>query len=134
MLKYLGEKSEIPQEVNRDTLDVILNPHPDVDYQITLDCPEFTSLCPRTGQPDHGTVEITYNPDKVIVETKSLKLYLFSYRNHKGFCEENIGKIFKDLRDKLDPNCLIVECHYTPRGGIALNSRFSYSNYRRKES
>lgn len=126
MLKYLGEKSEIPQEVKAETLDTIPNPHPKILYRIRLDCPEFTSLCPKTGQPDHGILIIIYSPYKVIVETKSLKLYLFSYRNHKGFCEENIGRIFKELKKKLNPRFLSVECNYTPRGGISLNPKFTF--------
>ena len=102
------------------------NKHPDNDYMVTLNCPEFTSLCPKTGQPDFAEIKINYIPDKYIVESKSLKLYLFSFRNHGDFHEDCANIIMKDLVKLLEPKYLEVEGIFTHRGGISI---YPFSNY-----
>ena len=82
---------------NPDVLECFVNKHPDNDYFVKFNCPEFTSLCPKTGQPDFATIYISYVPDNLLVESKSLKLYLLSFRNHGDFHEDCINIIMKDL-------------------------------------
>ncbi|GIN23233.1 MAG TPA: NADPH-dependent 7-cyano-7-deazaguanine reductase QueF [Bacillus bacterium] len=117
--KYLFEYS--PQ-----VLEPIDNLHADRDYFIKFNCPEFTSLCPQTNQPDFATMYISYIPDKKIVESKSLKLYLFSFRNHGDFHEDCVNIIMNDLIDLLDPRYIEVWGKFTPRGGLSIDP---YSNY-----
>ena len=100
------------------TLEVFDNPHPDVEYQVEMECPEFTSLCPLTGQPDFATLRITYAPDGKCVELKSLKAYLWSYRNEGGFYEDLANRILKDLVAAVDPHFMEVHADFTVRGGI----------------
>ena len=88
--------------------------------KVRLECPEFTSLCPKTAQPDFAHVKIVYNPSKWLVESKSLKLYLFSFRNHGEFHEECIKTIADDLCALLEPNWIEVEGDFYPRGGIKI--------------
>ncbi|HLS09227.1 preQ(1) synthase [Lentibacillus sp.] len=109
-----------------DVLEAIDNLHPDRDYFIKFNCPEFTTLCPMTGQPDFATVYISYIPDEKIVESKSLKLYLFSFRNHGDFHEDCMNIIMNDLIDLLDPRYIEVWGKFTPRGGISIDP---YCNY-----
>ena len=90
------------------------------DYWITFDCPEFTCLCPVTSQPDFGHITIKYIADEKCVESKSLKLYLFSFRNHNTFHEESVNRILDDFVKACDPRHCIVEGVFRPRGGIAL--------------
>ncbi len=94
------------------------NPHPDVNYEILHHCLEFTSLCPLTGQPDFGEFTIKYIPDLKCIELKSLKLYLWSFRNEKGFYEDLTNKIAKDLIEVLDPRSLEIVARFNIRGGI----------------
>jgi 7-cyano-7-deazaguanine reductase len=101
-------------------LEAFPNRHPGRDYRITLDCPEFTSLCPITGQPDFGALTISYVADQRCVESKSLKLYLFAYRNHGAFHEEVVNLILDDLVRLLQPRQMTVTGHFRPRGGIAI--------------
>ena len=101
-------------------LEKVANAHSDRDYMVTLDCPEFTTLCPKTGQPDFGTIRIHYIPDKYIVESKSLKLYLFSFRNNGDFHEDCVNIILKDLVALLKPRYMEVEGLFRPRGGIRI--------------
>jgi 7-cyano-7-deazaguanine reductase len=89
------------------------------EYTIDLSFDEFTSLCPKTGQPDFAKVKIRYIPDKLCVETKSLKLYLFAFRNHGGFMETTANIIRQDLLDLLRPKYLRIEMNFKPRGGVA---------------
>src|SRR5690554_6727329 len=103
-----------------EVLEVFDNKHPDNDYFVRFNCPEFTSLCPITGQPDFATIYINYIPDKKLVESKSLKLYLFSYRNHGDFHENAVNTIMKDLIKLLDPKYIEVIGEFTPRGGISI--------------
>ena len=86
-----------PSDYSADILETFINKHPDNDYFVKFNCPEFTSLCPITGQPDFATIYISYVPDVRMVESKSLKLYLFSFRNHGDFHEDCVNTIMKDL-------------------------------------
>jgi len=102
----------------RDTLETFENQHPQRDYQIEIVCPEFTSVCPKTGQPDYGTLTIRYIPDALCVELKSLKLYLQSYRNEGIFYENVTNVILDDLVAVLAPRRMTLIAAFTPRGGI----------------
>lgn len=102
------------------------NKHKTNDYFARLNCPEFTSLCPITGQPDFAAIYISYVPDNFLVESKSLKLYLFSFRNHGDFHEDCVNKIMKDLVKLLDPKYLEVLGKFTPRGGISIDPFCNY--------
>lgn len=101
-------------------LDVFDNQHPDHPWVVGLDCTEFTSICPVTGQPDFGRVFIEYVPRRLCVESKSLKLYLFSYRNHGAFHEDCVNRIADDLARRLDPQVIRVRGDFNVRGGIAI--------------
>lgn len=113
---------------NPEILEVFDNKHPDNDYFVKFNCPEFTSLCPITGQPDFATIYISYIPGEKMVESKSLKLYLFSFRNHGDFHEDCINVIMKDLIKLMDPKYIEVLGKFTPRGGISIDP---YCNYGR---
>lgn len=93
---------------------------------VTCVCPEFTDLCPKTGQPDFGSLEITYQPSTKLVESKALKMYLFSFRQHGSFHETVIDRIGNDLVDLLDPVWLRVEGKFLPRGGISIWPTYEY--------
>ncbi len=112
-----------PEEARLETFE---NIYPDNDYIITFDCPEYTSLCPVTGQPDFGHIIIRYIPDKRCVESKSLKLYLFSFRNSNTFHEESVNRILKDFVDACTPRKAEVVGLFRPRGGIAINVKATY--------
>lgn len=107
-------------------LEAFNNQHPDYDYFVQFVCPEFTSLCPKTGQPDFATIYINYLPHHKLVESKSLKLYLFSFRNHGDFHEDCVNRVMKDLIALLQPKYIEVYGEFTPRGGIAIHP---YANY-----
>ena len=109
-----------------EVLETFDNKHPDRDYWVKFNCPEFTSLCPITGQPDFATIYISYVPDIKMVESKSLKLYLFSFRNHGDFHEDVVNIIMKDLVRLLEPRYLEVWGKFLPRGGISIDP---YTNY-----
>ena len=109
-----------------EILEKFPNKHPGNDYMVTFNCPEFTSLCPKTGQPDFGEIKINYIPDGFLVESKSLKLYLFSFRNHGDFHEDCVNIIMKDLVKLLEPKYIEVEGIFTPRGGISI---YPFANY-----
>lgn len=109
-----------------DILEHFANKHPENDYFVKFNCPEFTSLCPMTGQPDFATIYISYVPDQLLVESKSLKLYLFSFRNHGDFHEDCVNIIMKDLIKLLSPKYIEVWGKFTPRGGISIDP---YANY-----
>ncbi len=108
-------------EPSRDVLETFENPHPHRDYVIETVCPEFTSMCPKTGQPDFGTLTITYIADQVCFELKSLKLYLQQYRNHGAFYEDVTNLILDDLVAVTSPRYLQIRAEFTPRGGIRTN-------------
>ena len=101
-------------------LETFVNKHQDNEYLVTLNCPEFTSLCPKTGQPDFGRIIIRYIPRVRMVESKSLKLYLFSFRNHGDFHEDCVNIIMKDLVKLMDPKYIEVKGLFNPRGGISI--------------
>lgn len=103
-----------------EVLEAFENMHPDNDYLVTFDCPEFTSLCPVTGQPDFGRIIINYIPDRLMVESKSLKLYLFSFRNQGDFHEDCVNTIMKDLKRLMRPRYIEVIGRFMPRGGISI--------------
>jgi len=110
-----------PKTVTQPTkeLQVFPNPNPERDYEIAFDCPEFTCLCPLTGQPDFASFEIRYVPDQLCVETKSLKLYLWSYRNEGAFHEKVTNTIADDIVKAISPRQLVVEGNFFVRGGIS---------------
>jgi 7-cyano-7-deazaguanine reductase len=99
-------------------LNIFSNPNPDRDYVIEIDCPEFTCLCPVTGQPDFARIEINYMPDKLCVELKSLKLYFWSYRDEGAFHEAVTNKILDDLVAAIKPRWMEVRARFNVRGGI----------------
>lgn len=116
-----ASSTPVPKGPDEAKLECFENSHPDRPYVISLDCPEFTSLCPITGQPDFGEIEINYIADKLCVESKSLKIYLFSYRNHGAFHEEVVNLILDDLVSVCQPLWAQVIGKFRPRGGIAIN-------------
>ena len=115
-----------PKSPDEAHLESFKNKFPDRDYVITFDCPEYTSLCPVTGQPDFGHIIIRYIADKRCVESKSLKLYLFSFRNTNTFHEESVNRILKDFVDACQPRKAEVVGLFRPRGGIAINVKAVY--------
>ena len=139
-MQYTGRTKEEMKEVtllgnqgtkyefgyNPEILEVFDNKHPNNDYWVKFNCPEFTSLCPITGQPDFATIYISYIPGEKMVESKSLKLYLFSFRNHGDFHEDCMNIIMKDLIKLMDPKYIEVWGKFTPRGGISIDP---YCNY-----
>ena len=120
-LKLLGKKSEYKSDYAPEVLETFVNRHMENDYFVKFNCPEFTSLCPITGQPDFATIYISYIPDELMVESKSLKLYLFSFRNHGDFHEDCVNKIMKDLVSLMNPRYIEVWGKFTPRGGISID-------------
>jgi 7-cyano-7-deazaguanine reductase len=99
-------------------LETFNNPRPERDYEINMECPEFTCICPRTGQPDFATIRINYVPDRLCVELKSLKLYLWSYRDEGAFHEAVINRILDDLVQACQPRKMTVVGDFNVRGGI----------------
>ena len=112
--------TEYPDTPDDARLETFENAYPGRDYEILFDCPEFTSLCPVTGQPDFGHIRIRYVADKQCIESKSLKLYLYSFRNHHTFHEEAVNRILSDLVKACKPRWMEVNGEFRPRGGIAL--------------
>ncbi|WP_459557984.1 preQ(1) synthase [Lacunimicrobium album] len=113
-------------EPNRNTIEVFENPYPGRDYEIETICPEFTSVCPKTGHPDYGTITITYVPLEHCFELKSLKLYLQEYRNHGAFYERVTNTILDDLVAVTKPKWMTIKSEFTPRGGIRTNVKVEY--------
>ena len=128
-LKALGSNTRYRDDYAPEVLETFVNKHPGNDYWVRFNCPEFTSLCPITGQPDFAEIRISYIPDVKMVESKSLKLYLFSFRNHGDFHEDCVNIIMKDLIRLMDPKYIEVTGIFTPRGGISI---WPYANYGRK--
>lgn len=121
-LELLGaSRTKYPTDYDPSLLETFDNKHPEEDYLVTLLCPEFTSLCPKTGQPDFARIIIRYIPSEKMVESKSLKLYLFSFRNHGDFHEDCVNIIMKDLIALMNPRYIEVLGEFTPRGGIAIH-------------
>ncbi len=127
-LEALGHKTVYSDNYAPEVLETFENQHPDNDYWVRFNCPEFTTLCPITGQPDFAEVRISYIPDRKMVESKSLKLYLHSFRNHGDFHEDCINTIMKDLRALMDPKYIEVTGFFVPRGGISI---YPYANWGR---
>ena len=127
-LQSLGHKAEIPTDYNPAVLEAFENRHPERDYWVQFNCPEFTAMCPITGQPDFAEIKILYIPDRRMVESKSLKLYLFSYRNHGDFHEDCVNTILDDLVRLMEPRYIEVLGLFVPRGGISIHP---YANYGR---
>lgn len=126
-VNLLGEKKTVyPTDYAPEMLETFVNKHPENEYLVTFNCPEFTSLCPKTGQPDFAKIIISYIPRERMVESKSLKLYLFSFRNHGDFHEDCVNIIMKDLVRLMDPKYLEVTGIFTPRGGISI---YPFANY-----
>ena len=121
-----NQKVKYPTDYAPEMLESFKNKHPENEYLVTFHCPEFTSLCPKTGQPDFGTIIINYIPRVEMVESKSLKLYLFSFRNHGDFHVDCVNIIMKDLIRLLDPRYIEVIGEFMPRGGISI---FPFANY-----
>ncbi len=109
-----------------EEIETFPNPRPERDYQIDLECPEFTCLCPRTGQPDFATLHIHYVPDRICIELKSLKLYLWSYRDEGAFHEAVINKILDDLVAACRPRKMTVVGDFNVRGGIHTTVSANY--------
>ncbi len=119
-----------PKSPGKAKIEAFENTYADRDYWITFDCPEFTALCPITGQPDFGHIAIRYIPDKLCLESKSLKLYLFSFRNHGTFHEEVVNRVLDDVVRTIHPREAIVTGQFNPRGGIALTIEATYAQER----
>ena len=127
-LKALGRHTAYSQDYAPEVLETFENQHQENDYWVRFNCPEFTTLCPITGQPDFAEIRIGYVPDRKMVESKSLKLYLFSFRSNGDFHEDCVNTIMKDLVKLMDPKYLEVTGFFTPRGGISI---YPYANYGR---
>ena len=125
-LQQLGRKTEYRMDYAPEVLETFENRHQDHDYWVQFNCPEFTSLCPITGQPDFAEIKIMYLPAERMVESKSLKLYLFSFRNHGDFHEDCVNTIMRDLIALMQPKYIEVTGIFTPRGGISI---YPYANY-----
>lgn len=126
-LTLLGNKNtKYLYEYDPSVLETFENQNPERDYMVKFNIPEFTSLCPQTGQPDFATIYISYIPDKRMVESKSLKLYIFSFRNTGAFHEDCVVTIMNDLIDLMDPKYIEVWGKFTPRGGISIDPYVNY--------
>ena len=115
-----NQHTQYSDNYSPEVLETFPNKHPENEYLVTFNCPEFTTLCPKTGQPDFGHIYISYIPRERMVESKSLKLYLFSFRNHGDFHEDCINIIMKDLIKLMEPKYIEVTGYFLPRGGISI--------------
>jgi len=120
-LSALGARSGLPASPNDAILECVPNPHQETDYFVRFTCPEFTALCPVTGQPDFAHIVIDYVPDEAIVESKSLKLFLASFRNHGAFHEDCTIMIGKRILEAAEPKWLRIGGYWYPRGGIPID-------------
>jgi 7-cyano-7-deazaguanine reductase len=109
-------------------LETFPNPRPEREYEINIECPEFTCVCPKTGQPDFATIKITYVPDKICIELKSLKLYLWSYRDEGAFHEAVTNKILDDLLAACRPRRMTVVGDFNVRGGIHTTIKAEFTS------
>ena len=125
-VKALGRETVYSQTYNPDVLETFENKNQDNDYWVRFNCPEFTTLCPITGQPDFAEIRISYIPDLRMVESKSLKLYLFGFRNKGDFHEDVVNVIMKDLIRLMDPKYIEVTGFFVPRGGISIHPYVNY--------
>jgi 7-cyano-7-deazaguanine reductase len=124
--KLGNTKTAYSSQYDPSVLETFVNKHQERDYWVTFECPEFTSLCPMTGQPDFATITIRYIPSKQMVESKSVKLYLFSFRNHGDFHEDCVNIIMNDLIALMQPRYIEVLGDFNARGGISI---IPYANY-----
>ncbi len=120
-LTQLGAKAELPASPQAAVIETVANPHPEAPYLVRFTCPEFTALCPMTGQPDFDHLVIDYVPEAALVESKSLKLYLGSFRNHGAFNEDCTLAIAKRLMAELAPRWLRIGGYWNPRGGMPID-------------
>ena len=120
-LRQLGQKSAIPARPDAKTLEAVPNPHPDSEYLVRFTAPEFTTLCPITGQPDFAHLVLDYVPAAALVESKSLKLYLQSFRNHGAFHEDCTLIIAKAVSAAINPKWLRIAGYWYPRGGMPID-------------
>ena len=127
-LKALGGKTALPASPGEAVLEAVANPHMGEDYLVRFTCPEFTSLCPVTGQPDFAHFVIDYVPDAAIVESKSLKLFLTSFRNHAAFHEDCTVMIANRLAQAIKPKWLRIGGYWYPRGGIPIDVFYQTGN------
>lgn len=125
-ITLLGRKTRLPSSPEEARLEAFKNRYAQRDYVVQFECPEFTSLCPITAQPDFGRIIIRYVPDRVCLESKSLKLYLFSYRNHGTFHEEAVNRILTDIVAAISPRRILVRGEFRPRGGISITVEARY--------
>jgi 7-cyano-7-deazaguanine reductase len=123
-LTQLGAKAELPASPEAAKIEAVPNPHPGTLYLVRFTCPEFTALCPITGQPDFAHLVIDYVPEAALVESKSLKLYLGSFRNHGAFHEDCTLAIAKRLIAELEPRWLRIGGYWYPRGGMPIDVFF----------
>ena len=131
-----NQNTKYPTDYCPEVLETFINKHQDNDYVVGIDAYEFSSLCPKTHQPDFAKVIISYIPNENMVESKSLKLYLFSFRNHGDFHEDCMNIVMKDLIKLMDPKYIEVRGIFSPRGGISIfpfvnwaNPKFDYADY-----
>ena len=120
-LTLLGRSAELPASPDEAVLETVTNPHTGETYLVRFACPEFTTLCPITGQPDFARFVIDYAPRELLIESKSLKLYLASFRNHGAFHEDCTIAIAKKIRAAADPDWLRIGGYWYPRGGIPID-------------
>ena len=120
-LTQLGHAAKMPSSPDKAKLESVPNPHPDADYVVRFTAPEFTTLCPITGQPDFAHFVIDYVPDKAIIESKSLKLFLVSFRNASGFHEATTITIAKRVATAIKPKYLRIAGYWYPRGGMPID-------------
>jgi 7-cyano-7-deazaguanine reductase len=123
-ITQLGSQTPLPATPEAAILEAVDNPHPNVDYLIRFTCPEFTSICPITSQPDFAHIVIDYVPKRKIVESKSLKLFMGSFRNHGAFHEDCTVMIAKRIIAAIDPTWLRIGGYWYPRGGIPIDIFF----------
>lgn len=120
-LSQLGTHTQLPSSPDEAKLERVPNPQPDTKYVTRFTCPEFTSLCPVTGQPDFGFLMIDYVPDQWLVESKSLKLFLGAFRNHGAFHEDCTVRIARDIEKLLEPHWIRIGGYWYPRGGMPID-------------
>lgn len=128
-----NQNTKYETDYNPSVLETFVNKHPENEYLVTFNCPEFTSLCPKTGQPDFAKIIINYIPNVKMVESKSLKLYLFSFRNHGDFHEDCVNMIKNDLVKLMEPKYLEVIGVFMPRGGISIYPVATYADADHKD-
>ena len=127
-LTLLGKNAAIPENPESAILEKVQNPHPNTKYVVRFSCPEFTSLCPITGQPDFAHIVIDYVPGDFLLESKSLKLYLSSFRNHGGFHEDCTVGIARKIINEVKPLWLRIGGYWYPRGGIPIDVFYQSGN------